>query len=174
LIGALPLLVAPVLDHAVAAWMGSTAERRVGRLSPLGSVTWINALLVLSLLVVSARVFITTSLARASHGPTWGCGYQATTVRMQYTASSVADWVVGLFGMVLRPRVRAPQISGPFPASSRFESHVPEVVLDLGILPLGRLLSRAAGWFRWIQHGSVHLYVLYVLAALVSMLFLWR
>jgi hypothetical protein len=47
-------------------------------------------------------------------------------------------------------------------------------VLDLGILPLGRVLSRIVLWFRFIQHGNVHLYVLYVLGALILMLLVWR
>jgi len=161
LIGALPALVAPVLERALAAWLGAPVKQGLGELSPLRPVAWVNALLVLSVLVVSAGLF--KAGARFARGVTWDCGYAAPTARMQYTASSFADWLVGMSAIVLRPRVRAAEVSGSFPALSRFESHVPDVVLDLWTMPVGRALARVAGWFRFIQHGSVHLYVLYVL-----------
>jgi hydrogenase-4 component B len=172
LIGALPILVAPVLERALATWLGSPVKQGLGELSPLAPVAWVNALLVLSVLVVSAGLF--KAGARLARGITWDCGYATPTARMQYTASSFADWLVGMFGFVLRPRVRTADVSGHFPAASRFESHVPDAVLDLGILPLGRVLSRIVLWFRFIQHGNVHLYVLYVLGALILMLLVWR
>ena len=36
------------------------------------------------------------------------------------------------------------------------------------------LLGRALAWFRWVQHGAVHLYILYILAALIILLMVWR
>ncbi|HEY6559166.1 MAG TPA: proton-conducting transporter membrane subunit [Polyangiaceae bacterium] len=171
-IGALPPLVAPVLERATSAWLGAEMRLDLHAFAPLRSIAWVNALLTICVLVVSAIVIKLS--ARALRTPTWDCGYAAPTPRMQYTASSFGGWVVGMFAVVLRPRVHAPELSGPFPAPTRFASHVPEVVLELGILPLARALSRVAAWFRWIQHGDVHLYVLYVFGALVLMLFVWR
>ena len=50
---------------------------------------------------------------------TWDCGYAAPTARMQYTASSYAQPVTGMFQTVLRTRcdLRAPQ--GLFPVGCR-------------------------------------------------------
>ena len=47
---------------------------------------------------------------------TWGCGYPAPGPSMQYTASSFAQMLVGMFGWVLRPRVRRPADLAVFPA----------------------------------------------------------
>lgn len=171
-IGVAPLLVAPVLERATSAWLNHGQAPALRDLSPLTSITWLSATLVSC--VVVASVALARLPIRPVSAPTWDCGYAAPTPRMQYTASSFADWVVGMFGLVLRTRVHDPQILGPHPPPTQFKSHVPEVVLELGILPLARRLSRVAAWFRWIQHGKLHLYVLYLLGALVLMLSIWR
>jgi hydrogenase-4 component B len=46
---------------------------------------------------------------------TWGCGYTGPTPRMQYTASSFAQFLVTLFGWALRPTVHWPQLTSLFP-----------------------------------------------------------
>ena len=104
---------------------------------------------------------------------TWGCGYTAPTARMQYTASSFAGELVGLFAWALRPRQHAPRLTDPFPARAAFHSHVPDVVLDRALRPLFTLAGKVSVWLRPIQQGSVHLYLLYILGALVALL-LWR
>jgi NADH:ubiquinone oxidoreductase subunit 5 (subunit L)/multisubunit Na+/H+ antiporter MnhA subunit len=173
-IGALPWLVLPVLERATSAWLAEIARHDLSALAPLRSVAWVNAAVTLAVIAVAAASAKTAWSSRAAHGPTWGCGYAPSSARMQYTASSFAEWIVGIFRFVLRPRGEQPELMGPFPKPSRFTSHVPEVVLDLGIVPAGTKLAEIASWFRWIQRGSVHLYLVYVLGALISMLFFWR
>jgi hydrogenase-4 component B len=173
-IGALPPLVAPILERATSAWLGTAARHDLSALSPLRPVAWVNAALTLAVIGVAMASAKTAWSSRAAHAPTWGCGYPSTSARMQYTASSFAEWIVGIFRFVLRPRREEHELSGPFPKPARFASHVPEVVLDLGIAPASAKLAEIAAWFRWIQRGSVHLYLVYVLGALISMLFIWR
>ncbi len=79
-----------------------------------------------------------------------------------------------MFGSVLRPRKKTPTLTQHFPGPSQFESHVPEVVLDLFVTPMFGWVGRLATWARIIQPGSPHLYVTYILATLVVMLFIWH
>ena len=51
---------------------------------------------------------------------------------------------------------------------------VPDLILDLWILPAGRWSARAVASLRWIQQGQVHLYLLYLVGALIAMLVLWQ
>ncbi len=74
---------------------------------------------------------------------TWDCGYAASSPRMQYTASSIAQAIVWLFRGVLRPSCQEVRITSPFPESARFESHVGNVVLDRGSCPVGVASGRA-------------------------------
>jgi hypothetical protein len=92
---------------------------------------------------------------------------------MQYTSSSFAQGLVGLYGWALRPKVHKPTLGSPFPAPTSFSSHVPDVVLDRLLVPAAQTTGRGLGWFRWVQRGSVHAYLVYILATLVWLL-LWQ
>src|SRR5262249_16807188 len=105
--------------------------------------------------------------------PTWGCGYTASTARMQYTSSSFAQMLVGLFGWVLRPRLHEPVALSLFPQKSDFHSVVPDLVLDEGVLPTFRLLARLFWWLRVFQQGSIQTYLVYIFITLIALL-LWR
>ena len=105
---------------------------------------------------------------------TWGCGYTGATPRMQYTASSFAQFLVTLFGWALRPTVHRPRLTRLFPQTAQFESHVPEVVLDRCVLPVFHFLGQVLFLFRLMQQGSVQIYLVYVFAILVLLLMIYR
>jgi hydrogenase-4 component B len=170
-IGLVPFAVVPALERATRAWTSEASP--LAGLAPLGTVSWLNGVLLLGLLGLGYALFraLGPSVPRQ---PTWDCGYAEPTPRMQYTASSFAEGLVELFSPALRPTRHGPELSGIFPAPARFASHVPEVVLERCLVPFVGWLARGAVWLRWIQHGNVHLYLVYVLATLVLMLVLWR
>ena len=102
---------------------------------------------------------------------TWDCGYAAPTPRMQYTASSFADGLVGL--LPLGPLARgasAQSCRGCFPRRASFESHVPDPVLDRAATPSLRLDRRAPPCSAWLQAGQLHVYLLYILLTLLVLL----
>ena len=113
-------------------------------------------------------------LARTRTAPagvgTWDCGFAAPTARMQYTSSSFAEMLVGMFRWALRPSVHVDGPRGLFPAKGHFTSHVPDTVLDRVLVPGGRVATRGFHWLRWVQRGSVHAYLLYILVTLVWLL----
>jgi hydrogenase-4 component B len=170
-IGLGPRLVAPVLDGALSNWPAGLAAPPLASLAPLSALSVLGVIL-----LVAAGVGLGAARRRQGDASavTWDCGYAAPSARMQYTSSSFAELLVGLFGGLLQRERHAPRVTGLFPAPSRFASHVPEIVLDRAVIPLVRRGARALAWFRWVQQGSVQLYLLYVLAALVLSLLVWR
>jgi hydrogenase-4 component B len=174
LIGLGSLCVAPILDRAVVTWASDLAPTlaRTAQLAPLGSMTLMCAMISLLVLVVGGWLFRRTRLSPAAVG-TWDCGFVAPSAQMQYTSSSFAQMLVGMFRWALRPNVRWHRIRELFARPSRFESHVRDPVLDEILVPGGRAAARGFGRLRWLQRGSVHAYLLYILAALVWLL-LWR
>src|SRR5262249_15748400 len=104
---------------------------------------------------------------------TWDCGYAAPSPRMQYTASSFAQMLVGLFSWALWPRTHQPQIHGFFPGKKEFHSEVPDTVLDRALRPGANWLAWLASWSRIVQQGSIQAYLVYFFAVLVVLLF-WR
>jgi hypothetical protein len=101
---------------------------------------------------------------------TWDCGYAAPTSRMQYTSSSFAAMLVGLLSWALRPNVHEPHLARTFPTRTIFHSHVPDTVLDRFLVPIFSFARQLMTWLRPIQSGSVHVYLLYILGAIVALL----
>jgi len=178
-LGLAPMLAAPLLQHAIGDWAGSAGATlpSLSSLAPLGWVSVINV----GLIIISVVVFIgVIGLARrgAVSGVderrvgTWDCGFAypaPAAPRVQYTASSFAQMLVGMLSFVLRPREHRPHLHAQFPHAVGFKSHVDDVVLEGWILPAMRGIER---WFlrlRVLQHGRVQLYVLYVLVVLILM-----
>ena len=104
---------------------------------------------------------------------TWDCGYAAPTARMQYTASSFADPLLSFVRPVVRVRRDALPPAGLFPGPSRFETHPGDIFRDGFFAPIFRLSGLALARLRWLQHGNVHLYILYIALTLI-MLLVWK
>lgn len=105
--------------------------------------------------------------------PTWDCGYTAPTARMQYTASSFANPLVDLFRVVLRASVELCSPQGLFPRRSSFKSHQPDVLLEYLYRPVFLAVAWMASRLRWLQHGRIQLYVLYI-ALTILVLLVWK
>lgn len=171
-IGLAPQLLSDPLQHA---GQSALPLRQVGELQQLGvlvpfsiiSVVGGVLLLLLALLAVWYKKRLPAANTEAA---TWGCGYQRPTARMQYSASSFAQMLNGLFAFVLRPHTCRPTVTEIFPPRSSFESHVPEAVLELVYIPaLERLYTRFLP-IRKMQSGVLQQYVLYILITLVVLL----
>lgn len=166
-IGLLPVLLAPILGRAV----HSAAPRLVvpATMSALLQPIQTAALIIAGVVIVAVLALLRVT-RRATSAVTWDCGYAAPTARMQYTASSFARGLVGFFGWVMPPVVHAPRVFPLFPSQASFESHVPDTVLDRALLPALRRAKWALGFARYIQHGRMQLYLVYLGVTLVVLL----
>jgi hydrogenase-4 component B len=170
-IGVAPVAVAPLLESAVSVWLPSSPETI--SLTTAAPLAWISILAVALLAVTFCVVIWYRSRVKKSTVAvtgTWGCGYLDPNSRMQYTASSFADMLVKLFAGVLRPEHHTPHIIGPFPADPHFESHVPETVLERIYLPLLARIYEKFLPVRKLQHGHLHLYIMYTFITLVVLI----
>jgi hypothetical protein len=79
--------------------------------------------------------------------------------------------LVGLFAWVIVPRRVSLSVEGPFPPRARHGLEVPDVVLDRGVLPFLRGAVNAVMRLRLLQRGAIQVYVLYILFALLGLLF---
>ncbi len=175
LIGLAPLLIAPILQEGVSAWAPNLKDAgpRLATLAPLEWITSMGLLLNLAVLLGGVVLWMRLGRGVVEEGVTWGCGYVAPTPRMQYTSSSFAQMLVGMFGWVLRPRTHHPKDLPLFPPETYFHSEVPDVVLDVVVLPTFRFGAWLFSWCRVFQHGNIQTYLLYIFLALIALL-LWR
>jgi hydrogenase-4 component B len=95
-------------------------------------------------------------------GPTWNCGFDATSPRMQYTASSFAAPLISLFGRMAGVEEHR--------GATVFHSEPRDLVLDRGVTRLWQGIHGAALRLRPMQHGRLHLYLLYMVAGVLACL----
>jgi hydrogenase-4 component B len=126
--------------------------------------------LLVFLLVGMVRAFFSLKKTITVSG-TWGCGFAQPTVRMQYTGSSYASFIMDFFSPVAPLSEEHPAIQGRFPLKTHYKSHIN----DIAALHMNRVVVDPILLFfdklRWIQHGDIHLYIGYILLAIVLLLF---
>ena len=172
-LGLAPGLVAPALERGAQAWAGDLlAGQSLAALAPLRWVSIAGA--ALGLLIVALVVALVPVCRRARlRQPglsTWGCGYAASSPRVQYTASSFVQIITSRFHWALWPKVREARVAGIFPEPTAFASHVGDTVLDRLLLPISRAALRSTAVFRSLPQGQLQRYVLYILVVLVALL----
>ncbi len=101
---------------------------------------------------------------------TWGCGYAQPTARMQYTAASFGQPVVDLFQPVIQSRTEEPRVTEYFPRQAALATEAPEPWRERLYRPVFHGIGWALGKLRWLQHGRVQLYVLYIALTMVLLL----
>jgi formate hydrogenlyase subunit 3/multisubunit Na+/H+ antiporter MnhD subunit len=170
-----PLVLAlarPVLATLAPASPAAAAALRdlatlLGRVGEVG-----GALLV----VIGAVALLRRTLLRGREvreGPTWDCGYAAPTSRMQYTGASFVQPITQFFEATLGPTRAGTLPQALFPTPARLEGRVSDPANERLFVPLFAAVDALARRSRWLQSGSTHLYVLYVVLA-TGALFLWK
>ena len=104
---------------------------------------------------------------------TWDCGYGQPGPRMQYTASSFAQPLTDLFRPLLGTRPTASLPQGLFPRAASFSTDTPDLYRERLYRPIFGGIARTLSAFRWLQHGRVQLYVLYIGLTLLVLL-VWK
>jgi formate hydrogenlyase subunit 3/multisubunit Na+/H+ antiporter MnhD subunit len=104
---------------------------------------------------------------------TWDCGYAQPTARMQYTASSFAQPLTQLFGMVLRTCIRSVPPDGLFPRRASLTTDTPDAFREAAFRPVFAGIERAFDRLRILQQGRIQVYVLYIVLTLI-VLMVWK
>jgi len=135
------------------------------------NITW-TALFFLTvlLLVLAWRILLYRGKTITASG-TWGCGFTRPTVKMQYTGSSYASSILAFFGPLAPVEEDHPPIEGLFPRKTHYHSRVHDIAeRHMDRLIVNPVLA-AFEKLRWLQHGDIHLYIGYILLAIVALLF---
>jgi hydrogenase-4 component B len=125
-----------------------------------------------ALLGVFAAVFAARRMmgGKEATAPTWGCGFSRPTPRMQYTGASFAAPIMA-FGDLAAPGVEeGTEVKDLFPPVIRHRWRMVDLaertLRQIAVRPAEKALEN----LRWIQHGKIHWYVAYILAAIVALL----
>ena len=126
----------------------------------------------LALALTLLRALLLRGRAVGSAG-TWDCGYVKPGARMQYTSSSFAQPLTAMFKGLLATRRKGRRIDTPFPEHAELSTETADAFAERIFLPGFRGIGGVFSRLRWLQHGRLQLYVLYIAAALVILL-VWR
>lgn len=171
-IGLLPAAVIPLLNSAIVAW--SAGEGGIPSLTtavaPAAAISW-TALALAVLVGILVLWLQRQSTSQTARYPTWGCGYAFPATRMQYTASSFAEMLVGLLRWGLRTNRHGGQVNSLLAEPCELATHTPDTILDRGVLPACQVSIRLCTWLRAIvQNGNTGCYLLYVMLALGALM----
>jgi len=131
-----------------------------------------KVVLALGIVVAALALFRNRLLSRRTKATaeTWGCGFDRPSARMQYTASSFAEPLTSFAGPLYSPAISEGVQTALFPAPVVKKITVRDLLLDRLIIPAYRWLAGIFEKFSVIQHGNTHLYVLYIVIALLAAL----
>jgi len=170
LAGIAPQLFLPLAEAA----MAPLAAIAAGQGGSAPQLFWISAL-GLAILGLGALLALLLrqrlSSLPTARAATWGCGFLAPTARMQYGGSSFSEILTTLTSGIVRTRLQLPRISGFAPQPASLTVFPEETILGRMIMPFLTLSGICFTFLRRLQHGQSHLYMLYIFATLVLLLF---
>ena len=103
---------------------------------------------------------------------TWDCGYQLGTPRIQYSAVSFVEPLARIFAGAIGLGFRHVQWDKFFPSRATCEVHLSDRLLRSILVPLFAGVRRVCDSLKLMQHGHIHIYILYIFVVLVG-LFAW-
>ena len=124
--------------------------------------------------VAAALVLATRIRHTIRRAPTWGCG-GVLTPRTEYTATAFSKPLMMIFRAVYRPtrEVEAlAKVSPYFPQEVRYRVEIEPTFERYVYTPLTESVLRIAGRLKVVQAGSLHAYLGYVIALVLSLMIL--
>ena len=144
------------------------------RISP----TVVALLLVIAVAAVPLLLRLAGASRKRRAGDAWGCGRVNQSARMEYTGTAFAEPLRRIFADLYRPTgdvtFEPHPESSYFTRSIRYRSRVRSWFEEVLYQPLFDLVKPLGASGRFIQSGSVHLYLGYIFAALLVFLLLAR
>jgi hydrogenase-4 component B len=104
---------------------------------------------------------------------TWDCGFVAPDARMQYSGSSFSEPVSAAIGPAVFAKQTLTAPNGYFPKRATLAVTPRDLLETFFFAPAFELIRRLCDQAKVLQHGRIHLYILYILAVLVGLL-LWK
>ncbi len=134
--------------------------------SPLLFLLGILTLLLLTFVLVRKLYH-----GRMRRGPAWDCGYPQQTARMQDTAEGFGQPIKQIFEPFFRIERQMP---GPFDVHPRYQGKAEDKLWYALYLPIARLVERLSLRMSTLQHGRIHIYLLYSFVTLLFLLLFTR
>ncbi len=159
---------APVIA-AFSVWKTEAVEAELLRAAQiLGNVGACSAVVIVFTLLF--YIYFRRKYGTGENGITWDCGYAEPTARMEYTGSAFVQPLTDFFRGILRPAERSAAVDGLFPKRASFHSETEDGAEHWLWRPLFTWTAKTADRVHLLQSGYLHLYILFMVLALLAML----
>jgi NADH:ubiquinone oxidoreductase subunit 5 (subunit L)/multisubunit Na+/H+ antiporter MnhA subunit len=108
---------------------------------------------------------------RVRRSDPWDCGFPAQTARMQDTAEGFGQPIRQIFEPFFRIEREVPSA---FDTQPQYKGGTEDPLWYWLYLPLARATQKLSEWIGLLQHGRIHLYLLYSFATLLALLMFVR
>jgi formate hydrogenlyase subunit 3/multisubunit Na+/H+ antiporter MnhD subunit len=143
---------------------------KVGAIDSLQSINWMFlGFIALVLLIAGLRKLVGRNKI-IEMGPTWGCGYQASSSKIQYTANSYVRSYAKLAKPVLDIEKHEVEVSEIFPSEKHYETHPYDKIEKVFIDKPLKQLNRFTDLFLFLQNGHLQRYILYGIVFITSVI----
>lgn len=177
LIGLAPILVLKPIFSTIQTLTHTTLSNQVALIQyqNINSISIIGGIFITTTtLLLTWRYFHLNRLQMNNTGPTWGCGYSASTSKHQYTSTSFADNFSKIAQPILQTRIEGIPFTEKdiFPSKRHFASHKSDIIKKFLIDKPIELLLNLLKHLSIMQTGQIQHYILYSVAfiALITIL----
>jgi formate hydrogenlyase subunit 3/multisubunit Na+/H+ antiporter MnhD subunit len=138
----------------------SVADSTVSAITSVGRFSFV--FIILSLIFIFIRYRLIKQKTNVFK-ETWGCGYTAANVKMQYTGKSFSKTLGKLLNFIIKEDKKYKEIEKNelFPLGRSHDSVYLDFAEDKIINPAMKSLNHFLNYFQFIQNGKVQRYVLY-------------
>jgi len=147
-----------IFDHTI------PLSSPIDAIDPIVSSVGIASLLLI--LLIGAVYVLRSKISGkkiARYSSTWGCGYTASNIRMQYTGKSFTKTLAKLFSTIASEQKNYSEIRkhDVFPAGRSYQSNYAEFFEKNIINKVSNQILHFMNHFTFIHNGQVQMYVLY-------------
>lgn len=127
-------------------------------------------LLIVAFVLYGIRIFLLPRGTSRVRQGTWDCGFAQPDARMEYTGTAFVQPLVDLFAGILRPVKHLLLPQGLFPKEGEIEITCKDGGEQMFWKPLVDWTVKIAIFTHRLQSGHLHLYILFMVIALLAML----
>jgi len=177
LLGIFPVFVILLIDPVTQLMVGHTLGNSAAQtgwlwLTPLEPGRASYSPLILFLIIIVGVIFTMLAVkkfyhGRLRHGPAWDCGFPEQTARMQDTAEGFGQPIRQIFEPFFGVTRIVPT---PFDKHPHYRGESRDRIWDYAYLPIASITEKLSALIGRLQHGRIHIYLLYSFLTLLALL----
>jgi len=173
-IGLFPTLFINILAQPVTLFTQNTVFNiklfQVDAITSLYTINWYFAGFIALVVALAGIRKIVNRNKKVETSTTWGCGYETSEPKLQYTASSFVRTYIKLFKPLLDVEKKDVEIEEVFPTKKHYETH-PYDKIERYFIDKPMIVSKKIfGLFTFLQNGRLQMYILYGIIFITAIL----